>query len=256
MALGEALLGGLGSVVSGLFGKSSAEKQAKRQEQLQRDFAQKGIQWKVKDAKKAGIHPLAALGANTISYSPITTGTPDLGLGQLGQDVGRAIDAGSTQNQRTASLQTRIAEAQLKGLELDNAGKAIQNSALASQNVLRSQAGPAMAAVSGATNSGVPGQNSPYIVGGASVTRNPNFSDAQVIEDRHGDVAAAGYGLLTIPADAYATVMKSPNFRRALAETAPYRAMANSVATGYARSLIPRNKPYPLRRSSYSGGGW
>lgn len=250
MALGEALLGGIGSVVSGLFGNKSE----KRQVALQKEFAQKGIQWKVKDALKAGVHPLAALGANTVSYSPVSVGTPD--FGGIGQDIGRAIDAGSTQNQRAAGLQTRIAEAQLKGLELDNAGKAIQNSALASQNVLRSQTGPAMAAVNGATNTGVPGQNSPYIVGGATITRNPNFSDAQVIEDRHGDVAAAGYGLLTIPADAYATAMKSPNFRRALAETAPYRAKANAVATDYARSLIPRNKVYPLRRSSYSGGGW
>lgn len=38
--------------------------------ELQREFAQHGIQWKVNDAISAGIHPLAALGADTMSFTP------------------------------------------------------------------------------------------------------------------------------------------------------------------------------------------
>lgn len=148
----DALLGGIGSIASGLFGKS----QAKQQANLQREFAKKGIQWKVADAKKAGVHPLAALGANTISYSPVSVGTPDFGA--VGQDIGRAIDAGSTANQRASSLSTRLLEAQIRGQELDNNGKQIQNAALASETVRRSQVGPPMASLSGATNTGVAGQ--------------------------------------------------------------------------------------------------
>lgn len=37
----------------------------------QREFAQNSIQWKVNDAKKAGIHPLMALGNNATSYTPV-----------------------------------------------------------------------------------------------------------------------------------------------------------------------------------------
>lgn len=201
MALGEALLGGIGSIVSGLFGKSSAEKQQRQQIQLQKDFAQKGIQWKVKDAEKAGVHPLAALGANTIAYSPVTVGTPDLGLGQMGQDIGRAIDAGSTANQRTASLQTRIAEAQLKGLELDNAGKAIQNTALASQSIRNAQVGPPMAAVSGETNTGMAGQGtSKLIYAGERLPGTPEYSTADQGETTFGEAAGELFGISKLAA--------------------------------------------------------
>lgn len=38
---------------------------------LQREFAQMGIRWRVDDARAAGIHPLAALGASGASFNPI-----------------------------------------------------------------------------------------------------------------------------------------------------------------------------------------
>lgn len=41
---------------------------------LQREFAQKGISWRAADAKSAGIHPLAAMGANPMSFSPVSVG--------------------------------------------------------------------------------------------------------------------------------------------------------------------------------------
>lgn len=190
MALGEALLGGLGSVVTGLFGNSQAKKQAN----LQKEFAKKGIQWKVADAKKAGVHPLAALGANTVAYSPVSVGTPD--FSSVGQDIGRAIDAGSTANQRAASLQTRIMEAQLRGLELDNAGKAIQNTALASEGIRRSQVGPPMASVNGSTNTGVSGQaTSKLVYAGEKLPGTPDYSPASDAEDEFGEAAGEVFGI-------------------------------------------------------------
>lgn len=41
--------------------------QNQQQEQLSKEFAQHGVQWRVDDAKRAGIHPLAALGFNSPS---------------------------------------------------------------------------------------------------------------------------------------------------------------------------------------------
>lgn len=91
-----AALGSLaGSVVSGLFGRSQANKNIK----LQKQFAQNQIQWKVADAKKAGIHPLAALGAPTHSFNPVQGGDWS-GLASAGQDLGRAMQSGSTQKER------------------------------------------------------------------------------------------------------------------------------------------------------------
>lgn len=167
--IGE-IIGGLGSLVGGLFGKSSAKKANEQNIQLQKDFAQKGIQWKVKDAIKAGIHPLAALGANTISFTPSTVGDGGLaeGIAGMGQGIGRAIDAGRTQGQRDGSLQATIAHETLKGLRLDNEGKAIQNAALASETVRRSQVGPAIPAMASSPAGGLSGQASSKLRIGAS----------------------------------------------------------------------------------------
>lgn len=61
---------------------------------LQKEFAQSGIQWKVEDAKKAGIHPLFALGANTHSFSPVSVGSNYQGaFSDMGADISRAIQS-------------------------------------------------------------------------------------------------------------------------------------------------------------------
>lgn len=49
----------------------SNERIAAQNRQLQREFAQNSIQWKVNDAKQAGLHPLAAIGAQGTSYTPV-----------------------------------------------------------------------------------------------------------------------------------------------------------------------------------------
>lgn len=72
---------------------------AQQDRALQKEFAQSGIQWKVEDAKKAGIHPIYGLGAQTASYTPVNVAfTPETGLAdgisRAGQSVGRAIEAG------------------------------------------------------------------------------------------------------------------------------------------------------------------
>jgi len=111
----------LGSLISagadllgGLIGKSSADKQSA----MQKEFAQNGIQWKVADAKKAGIHPLYALGANTMSYSPVATG--DFGVSQAGQDIGRAIDATRGHNDRAQAVQKTMNDLTVTRMGLEN----------------------------------------------------------------------------------------------------------------------------------------
>lgn len=91
----EAALQAGGNFVSSIAGKIFGDKAADKQYRQQKEFAQNGIQWKVADAKEAGIHPLYALGANTTSYAPVSVGNtnPLAGLAEAGQNLGRAIDA-------------------------------------------------------------------------------------------------------------------------------------------------------------------
>ena len=73
MGWGSAIGGAIGGAL-GLIGAGQSQASAERLNQLnyehQKEFAQNGIRWKVADAKAAGLHPLAALGASTASYSP------------------------------------------------------------------------------------------------------------------------------------------------------------------------------------------
>jgi len=150
------ILGAVGSIAGSLLGKSSADAANKtaqanalRQEQLQKDFAQQGIRWKVADAKAAGIHPLYALGANTVSYAPVSVGqtsTDFSGLGKAGQDIGRAIDQTRTGSEQQGAFQQSVAATQLEGLRLDNDIKRAELQSKLATNVTR---GPSMPAVNG-----------------------------------------------------------------------------------------------------------
>lgn len=61
---------------------------------LQREFAQMGIQWKVADAKAAGIHPLYALGASTNAGIPIQVegGSSQDNFSRLGQNLSSSFE--------------------------------------------------------------------------------------------------------------------------------------------------------------------
>lgn len=89
------------------------------------------IQWKVQDAQKAGLHPLAALGVNTAGGPTSFIGaTPSTGMGNavsdMGQDLSRALRASETQQRRAESFDTAI-----RGLDIEN--KQLQNELLRSR---------------------------------------------------------------------------------------------------------------------------
>lgn len=106
----DALLGGSiaalgsigGSALSAITGKSAGDREYERQ----KEFAENGISWRVADAKRAGIHPLYAIGANTPTYSPQAAVGTDYGLSAAGQNIGRAIEAGQTARQRADAQAT------------------------------------------------------------------------------------------------------------------------------------------------------
>lgn len=89
---------------------------------LQTLFAKNGIQWKVEDAKAAGIHPLYALGASTPSFSPVSGNfqSPTSDLAGVGQDIGRAINSTRTESQRQTAFTEATQKLQLERAQLEN----------------------------------------------------------------------------------------------------------------------------------------
>lgn len=103
MGLGS-IVSAVGSIAGGILKGNSAQNVAGMNYEAQKEFAQNGIRWKVEDAKRAGIHPLYALGASTQGYSPTAGYTGDFGISdaaaQFGQGYERAQQAKMTKEER------------------------------------------------------------------------------------------------------------------------------------------------------------
>lgn len=212
-----ALVAAGASILGGILGNKSKEKAAQREYQQQKEFAQSGIQWKVEDAKKAGIHPVYALGAPTTSYAPQSVGGPDYNfLADAGQNIGRAIDSTRSNPAKAEALALTASQIQLEGLQLDNEIKRAQ---LASAYALaRQQSNPGLPSLlTTADIMGMPGQgDGPQVdrvqppqftpslrEGGIRSRVDPYWSDAQAYEDRYGEMSDFVYGPLVWAADKY-----------------------------------------------------
>lgn len=106
-----AIIGGA-AIAAGaqLIGGALSSRSASKQAHLQKQFAKKGIQWRVADAKKAGLHPLYALGAQTPQYSPVQDSLGE-SLAAAGQNIGSAVSA------RMTPIQKRVVELELAQAE-------------------------------------------------------------------------------------------------------------------------------------------
>lgn len=96
-------IGAASSLLGGALGRHDQRRQQRHAEDVQREFAQHGIQWRVADAKAAGLHPLFALGASTAGPAiPIMDDPLSKGLSEAGQHVAGAVRATETPAQRDA----------------------------------------------------------------------------------------------------------------------------------------------------------
>lgn len=217
--LGEMISGGaslIGAGVNYLTAKQNRDKQsdiAQANIAQQREFAQHGVRWKVEDAKRAGIHPLFALGASTNSFSPVSVGSgSDSSVGDAiasaGQNIGRAAQAGMTQGERQKSQAMDL-------LVLEKAG--LENELLRTQILqLKKPPGqpPAMPTL-GPSPAGFPVKTDDikqkpddmpevariYPFGIPMKTR-PGFSDAETVQNRYANVIENIAGLVNFLADA------------------------------------------------------
>lgn len=198
--LGTAIAGGIGAignVIGGWMGQESAEDAARENARLQRQYAQHGIKWRVKDAIDAGIHPLYALGAQTHSFSPSSVGSSSMGQGiaAAGQDLGRALGATMTTPEKLSAFEIARQALILEGGALDNQIKATQ---LARARQL--MASPSF-----------PSSEEELRAFGKSWSRNPGFMDAQTGENRYGELSDFIFG----PAALYG------DYQQAIAGRAP-----------------------------------
>lgn len=145
--------------------------------QHQKEFAQNAIQWRVADAKAAGLHPLAALGASPLGFSPSFSGAipsssdwdfSAMGdaIGKMGQNIGRAIEAQATEKERADAAdytnKARALDLENKQLQNDTLRQNIVDRATAAVSALAHQPGqpPAMQQVipTGRDGRTLPGQ--------------------------------------------------------------------------------------------------
>lgn len=168
--------------------KESNEKIARNQENLQREFAQHGIRWKVEDAKAAGLHPLYAIGASTPSYTPITVGETTNAFHRMGQGIRNAAAATMSPEERQVHELT-LAETQ---------SRIKQNDAIA--NYYNSEA--ARSAQQAVSQKPIPTSvdktsikpNSRTIHAPAGTLRTSETTPSEVVESEYGDLAQEIYG--------------------------------------------------------------
>lgn len=173
------LFSGILGAVGGILGLNSSKKAASQQQsnwqaqhqlavdqfEFQKDYTKNRIQWQIEDAKKAGLHPMAAVGLSPTSFSPVSSspGNPVQPLdyswvGNLGQNLDYASAKGKTSFQQAKALQltTEAAELQNDGLRLDNELKQMEIMSMLSR---LTNSGPAAPSVGNPSKTAIEGQD-------------------------------------------------------------------------------------------------
>lgn len=213
------IIGGVGSILGGLLGSSAA----KKDREMQLYLATHGVRLRAEDARAAGIHPLAALGASMPSYSPVGDGGLGAGLADAAAQFGSAADA------RTNKLDKDL---EARAVEADIDLKSAQATALRAQAVTGITASKAitMGVETGAQNMQ---DTSGLSRNRAIATNNPELPHMKNL----GDAA----GLTTFPSG---EKMETPNMEISPdAETDLYYHFRKGDLGNYIHDLIQKNSP-------------
>lgn len=107
--------GGLLNLVGGLFGQSNQRSINQQNIAASQLAAQNSIQWRVQDAIKAGINPLAALGSNFQASAPSIVGSDAMpqAFHGMGQNLSRAAQAYADSVSKSAQLDNEYKQAQI-----------------------------------------------------------------------------------------------------------------------------------------------
>lgn len=169
--------------VAGYFiDRNDRKKAAQANENLQREFAQNSIRWRVEDAQRAGIHPLYALGAPTIAGVGQSVGGGAVeALSSASQDISRAVNATRTAPERETAFQKTVQE-----LTLTKAG--LENELLASKIAqLKASINPPMPSIP--IPEGKSDERPPLWLGGARWNTDAGSSNVEDYVKRYGEGA-------------------------------------------------------------------
>lgn len=161
----SALLGSkVGEYAGAVFNSSKPGKQRKKEYERQKEFAQNALSWRVADAERAGLHPLAALGMPVSSYAPQSVG---------GEVPGQFADMGADITRAATALADPISKlgAQAEALSLENMG--LQNDLLRSQIAKMNQPGSPAGIVDPFGQGGVAGVSNP----GKNAALQPHYGE-------------------------------------------------------------------------------
>lgn len=174
---------------------------AERNIDLQKQFAQHGVRWKVEDSLAAGIHPLFGLGASTHSFTPVSAfqenefALPSRHLAEAGQDISRSINATRTKDEKM--------KAHMDALALERGY--LENDLLRSQIAKMNQAGSPPSFPGRLPERGelpYPQSEYPAIRTPAGVMAVGPDSPAQAVEDEYGDIVGMLHGATRFTKDA------------------------------------------------------
>lgn len=210
------LLGGVGDIL-GAFGvgrsggpdigaqQQFSMQQLQMQEQFQREMAQNSISWRVDDAKRAGISPLAALGAPTfsptVSVPPVDYsggGSNDVvgHLSRAGANIGDALSKTFTNSDKADLLyKTTVQQQQIKSNDLDIAIKGAQFARL--NRMLQTPSAPNVSPESG----GLAGQGMVKVVPDKQISAQSGRPDVTAGDHPDSQRFAGMGGSYTSPVD-------------------------------------------------------
>lgn len=188
-SIAQGVANGALSGVSAYLNADAAKKASKKDYKRAKEFAQNSIQWRVADAAAAGVSPLFALGAPTMSYSGSSVGVDPVasGLEAMGQNISRAALA----NTEPASK----VDTALQALMIERG--TLENDKLRAELMLLKQPGsPPGISLS-------PGGKADRLGGGGEWARDANGNafplppgmSAQAFQDQFGDVLEEPYGM-------------------------------------------------------------
>lgn len=217
------LLGSIGSSIAGWFGAQEQNKtqmeMAQRNIDLQREFATTGIQWRVRDAKKAGVHPLYALGANTTSFSPVSVGTVNemAPFANMGQDLSRAAAAMAGPSARANAVGAVSSAMELKAGQLRLENMELQNQALRAKLATINQPGTPPGIEFAVPENPKPEQRPPLMLENERLDTSPGTSPIKSYSDQYGDenvMIQQVLGNLMLGRDYIAHMLNNPTYTR------------------------------------------
>lgn len=189
--IGE-MIGGIAGLVNGMLNRDAVQQANATNWANSLYMAKNSIQMRVADATKAGVHPLYAMGAPTMSFAPAQAGDAGApvrglaaGLAGMGQGLDRALGVSTDGVGKLSVAQ------QLRGNELGLENQELQNQILKQR--LASMVAPG-------TPPGVPAEGEPFahpsdkpektpplMLGGTRLAQDPETSPMKAWEDRYGD---------------------------------------------------------------------